>query len=64
MFRKVVRLVIGTVSLPALMDILKAIYVEEAQKKLEREGARPTRSAIALMTGLDTRVVHVCWERV
>lgn len=56
-FRKVVRLVIGTVSLPALVDILKAIYVEEAQKKLERDGSKPTKSAIALMTGLDTRVV-------
>ncbi|MBT8038851.1 MAG: hypothetical protein HKO85_09315 [Xanthomonadales bacterium] len=56
-FRKVVRLVIGTVSLPALYDILKALYVEEAQRKLEREGSRPTKSAIALMTGLDTRVV-------
>ena len=56
-FRKLVRLVIGTFSLPALTDILKAIYVEEAQKKLEREGSKPTKSAIALMTGLDTRVV-------
>jgi hypothetical protein len=56
-FRKVVRLVIGTVSLPALYDILKTIYVEEAQKKLDRDGAKPTKSAIALMTGLDTRVV-------
>jgi hypothetical protein len=56
-FRKVVRLVIGTVSLPALYDILKAIYVEEAQRKLDREGSKPTKSAIALMTGLDTRVV-------
>jgi hypothetical protein len=26
-FRKVIRLVIGTVSLPALYDILKTIYV-------------------------------------
>mgnify|MGYP001817155088 FL=1 len=56
-FRKVVRLVIGSVSLPALIDILKAIYVEEAQKKLLREGSKTTKSAIALMTGLDTRVV-------
>jgi len=56
-FRKVVRLVIGTVSLPALTEILKAIYVEEAEKKLIREGSKPTKSAIALMTGLDTRVV-------
>jgi hypothetical protein len=56
-FSKVVRLVIGTVSLPALVDILKAIYVEEAEKKLIREGTKPTKSALALMTGLDTRVV-------
>ena len=56
-FRKVVRLVIGTVSLPALVDILKAIYVEEAEKKLIREGSKPTKSALALITGLDTRVV-------
>jgi hypothetical protein len=56
-FHKVVRLVIGTVSLPALVDILKAIYVEEAQQKLIREGTKPTKSALALITGLDTRVV-------
>ena len=56
-FRKVVRLVIGTISFPALTDILKGIYIEEAQKKLSREGTRPTKSAIALITGLDTRVV-------
>jgi len=56
-FRKVVRLVIGSVSVPALTEILKAIYVEEAQKKLIREGSKPTKSAIALITGLDTRVV-------
>ncbi len=62
-FRKVVRLVIGTVSLPALVDILKAIYVEEAEKKLIREGAKPTKSALALMTGMDTRVVTQVLEQ-
>jgi hypothetical protein len=56
-FRKVVRLVIGSVSVPALIEILKTIYIEEAQLKLIREGSKPTKSAIALMTGLDTRVV-------
>jgi hypothetical protein len=56
-FRKVVRLVIGSVSMPVLTEIIKAIYVEEAEKKLIREGSKPTKSAIALMTGLDTRVV-------
>jgi hypothetical protein len=57
MFRKVVRLVIGSVSLPAIYDILKSIYVEEAEKKLIRDGSKPTKSAIALITGLDTRMV-------
>ena len=62
-FRKVVRLVIGTVSLPALVDILRNLYVEEAQNRLEREGSKPTKSAIALMTGLDTRVVSALLEQ-
>lgn len=62
-FGKVVRLVIGTVSLPVLFDILKAIYVEEAEKKLIREGSKPTKSALALMTGLDTRVVSQVLEQ-
>ncbi len=57
LFSKVVGLVIGTVSLPVLVDILKAIYVEEAEKKLIQEGSKPTKSALALLTGLDTRVV-------
>ena len=56
-FSRLVRLVIGTVSLPNIIDILRVIYVEEAQKKLTREGSKPTKSALALMTGLDTRVV-------
>jgi hypothetical protein len=56
-FRKIVRLAIGSISFPVLVDILKAIYVEEAQKKLLREGSKPTKSALALITGLDTRVV-------
>jgi hypothetical protein len=56
-FSRLVRLVIGTVSLPNIIDILRVIYVEEAQKKLQREGSKPTKSALALMTGLDTRVV-------
>jgi hypothetical protein len=45
------------VSFPALIEILKKIYVEEARKKLERNGSKPTKSALALITGLDTRVV-------
>ena len=55
--RKIVRLVVGTISYPALVEILKSVYVEEAREKLLRNGSRPTRSALALMTGIDTRVV-------
>ena len=62
-FLKVVRLVIGSVSVPALIEILKAIYVEEAQMKLLREGSKPTKSAIALITGLDTRVVSTVLDQ-
>jgi len=55
--RKIVRLLVGTISYPALVEILKSVYVEEGRKKLLRHGSRPTRSALALITGMDTRVV-------
>lgn len=55
--RKIVRLMVGTVSFPALVEILKTIYVEEAENKIKRSGTKPTKSALALITGLDTRVV-------
>ena len=54
---KIVRLLVGTVSYPALVEILKSVYVEEGKKKLLRSGSRPTNSALALITGMDTRVV-------
>jgi hypothetical protein len=57
LFRKIVRLLIGTISFPVLADLLKSMYVEEAKRKLERSGSKPTKSALALITGLDTRVV-------
>ena len=57
LFKKIVRLLVGTISFPALSDLLRSIYVEEAKLKLERSGTKPTKSAIALITGLDTRVV-------
>ena len=55
--RRIVRLIVGSVSFPALIEILKTLYVEEAEEKIVRAGAKPTKSAIALATGLDTRVV-------
>ncbi len=55
--RRLIRLLIGSLSFPALMDLIRVIYVEEAEKKLSKDGKKPTKSALALMTGLDTRVV-------
>jgi len=57
--RRIVRLMVGTVSFPALIEILKSLYVEEAEKKIIRTGTKPTKSALALLTGLDTRVVSI-----
>lgn len=54
---KIVRLLVGTISFPALVEMLRSIYVEEGVKKLEKGGSKPTKSALALITGLDTRVV-------
>jgi hypothetical protein len=55
--RRMVRLIVGTISFPAVVEMLRSVYVEEAQKKLVRDGTNPTKSALALVTGLDTRVV-------
>jgi len=55
--RRMVRLIIGTIPFPAIAEMLRSIYVEEAQKKLVQDGTNPTKSALALLTGLDTRVV-------
>jgi hypothetical protein len=60
--RRVVRLLVGTVSFPALQEILRKIYVEEAEKKLIRDNSKATKSALALLTGLDTRVVSAVLE--
>ncbi|MDX1459560.1 MAG: DUF6502 family protein [Xanthomonadales bacterium] len=57
LLRKIVRLLVGTISFPALVEMLRALYVEEGRKKLVRDGSKPTKSALALVTGLDTRVV-------
>jgi hypothetical protein len=57
LFRKIVRLLVGTISFPVLADLLKSLYVEEAKRKLEQGNSKPTKSALALITGLDTRVV-------
>ena len=61
--RRIVRLMVGTVSFPALIEILKTLYVEEAEKKIKISGSKTTKSALALLTGIDTRVVSSVVEK-
>jgi len=59
MLRPVVRLFIGKMSFGAFQDIARQLYVEEARRKMGREqpNARVTQSALAVLTGLDTRLI-------
>jgi len=59
MLRPVVRLFIGKMSFGAFQDIARQLYVEEARRKMSREqpNARVTQSALAVLTGLDTRLI-------
>lgn len=58
-FRNLVRLLIGKLTLRRLLDLLREIFVQEAEAQLRRE--RPGRnvplSQLALLTGLDTRTL-------
>lgn len=59
MFRKLVRFLVGRVSLASLQDMLRHVYVEEADLRLqsERPGHNVPLTKLALITGLDTRTV-------
>lgn len=59
MVRPVVRLCVGRMSCNAFINVVKRIYVEEATTYLEREnsGKKVTKSALALLSGLDSRAI-------
>jgi hypothetical protein len=58
-FRKLVRLLIGRMSLTKLQEMIRIIFVEEAEQKLkkERPGKNVPLTKLALLTGLDTRTL-------
>ena len=58
-FRKLIRLLIGRMSLTRLQEIIRIIFVEEATAKLELEdlGGTVSLSRLGLLTGLDTRTL-------
>ena len=59
-FRKLIRLLIGRMSLTRLQEMIRIIFVEEAESKLKRErpGKNVPLTKLATLTGLDTRTLN------
>lgn len=57
--RRLIRFLVGTISLTKLHELIDHIYVEEMEEKLRRDepGKAVTKSKMAINTGLDTRVI-------
>ena len=61
-FRKLIRFLVGRISLVKLQEMIRFIYVEEAEKSIQTEkpGKNVPLTRLALVTGLDTRtLLHV-----
>ena len=58
-FRKLIRMLIGKMSLKKLQEMIQIIFVEEAEAKLRLEapGKNVALGDIALQTGVDTRTI-------
>ena len=58
-FRKLIRMLIGKMSLKKLQEMIALVFVEEAEAKLKKEspGKNVALGDIALQTGVDTRTI-------
>ena len=58
-FRKLIRMLVGKMSLKKLQEMIQVIFVEEAEAKLKREapGKNVPLSTLAVVTGFDTRTL-------
>lgn len=58
-FRKLIRFLVGRMSLVKLQEMIRFIYIDEAEKKLqaERPGKNVPLTRLGLLTGLDTRTL-------
>jgi hypothetical protein len=63
--RKLIRFLVGRISLVRLQEMIRHIYVEETQNKLQSEtpGRNVPLTRLALNTGLDTRALVQIRER-
>jgi hypothetical protein len=58
-FRKLIRMLIGKISLKKLQEMIQVIFVEETEAKLKQEapGKNVALSTLAVITGFDTRTI-------
>jgi len=58
-FRKLIRILVGRISLLKLQEMINFIYVEEAERQIRRESQKVSvpLTKLALMTGMDSRTV-------
>lgn len=63
MLRPLARMLVGRVSVHAVCDLLKQLYLQEAARKLEDNGERMTRASLAMLSGWDTRTVTEALDR-
>ncbi len=65
-FRRLIRFLVGRISLVKLQEIIRYVYVEEAEKKLRSEnpGKNVAMTRMALVTGLDTRTLIQLQKRI
>mgnify|MGYP001818327754 CR=1 FL=1 len=58
-FRKLIRFLVGRISLVKLQEMIRFIYIDETEKKLKAEnpGKNVPLTRLALNTGLDTRTL-------
>jgi hypothetical protein len=63
-FRKLIRMLVGKMSLKKLQEMIQIIFVEEAEVKLklEKPGKNVALGDIALLTGVDTRTIKKIQE--
>lgn len=66
MIRPIVRLAVGRVSCSALVNLIREVYVAEAKAHLvaQNPNRKVTRSALALLCGLDSRAIAALEDNV
>ena len=58
-FRRLIKMLVGKISLKKLQEMIQVIFIEEAEAKLqlERPGKNVPMSTLAVVTGYDTRTL-------